>query len=180
MTIKKIKTIYDGFYTLRKLVVEENGEIFEREQFESGDGAAALVYDTQKEKYILVKQYRYPARQELLEVVAGVLEDNDPEKTIRKEIEEETGYTVDSLQHIRDIYTSPGACTEKIYMYYAEVSRQKGKGGGLDEENENVKIVYLTQEELLQKELLDAKTIIAVHWLSKKLNQPPKDTEATL
>ncbi len=165
MKIKQEETIYEGFYTFKKLQIEQNGQTFEREQFESGDGAAALVYDTGKQKFILVKQFRYPVKRELLEIVAGVLEDNDPEKTIRKEIKEETGYAVDRLEHIHDIYTSPGACTEKIYLYYAEVSRKKAEGGGLDEENENVKIVALSKEELLAKEFYDAKTIIAVQWL---------------
>jgi ADP-ribose pyrophosphatase len=180
MNIKKIKTIYDGFYTLRKLVVEENGETFEREQFESGDGTAALVYDTSKDRYILVKQYRYPAKEELLEIVAGVLEENDPEKTIRNEIEEETGYTVDRLEHIWDFYSSPGACTEKIYLYYAEVSKKVAAGGGLEEEQEHVKVVTLTLDEVMNLKLADAKTIIALQWLAARKGITLKNPEVKL
>lgn len=168
MKIKKKETIYDGFYTFRKLIVEEDGETFEREQFDSGDAVAAVVYDTEKDKYIFVKQYRYSAEKELLEVVAGVLEEDDPEKTIRKEVEEETGYQVDKLEHVWDFYTSPGACTEQVHLFYAEVSKKKSEGGGLDEEHENIKIKAFTLDELKAENLSDAKTIIAVQWLLAK------------
>lgn len=180
MTIKKKETIYDGFYTFRKLLVEENGEEFEREQFDSGDAAAALVYDTEKEKYIFVEQYRYSAEKKLLEIVAGVLEENDPEKTIRKEIEEEAGYQVDSLEHIWDFYTSPGACTEQVHLFYAEVSKKKSEGGGLDDEHEHIKIRSFTLDELREQQLADAKTIIAVQWLLAKNHTFRKSDDVSL
>jgi ADP-ribose pyrophosphatase len=168
MNIKKKETIYEGFYTLRKLIVEDDGDTFEREQFESGDAVAALVYDTYKNKYIFVKQYRFSAEQELLEVVAGVLGDDDPELIIRKEIKEETGYKIDKLEHIWNFYTSPGACTEQVHLFYAEVSEKETEGGGLDKEHENIKIKSFTLDELRDQKLADAKTIIAVQWLLGK------------
>ncbi|TXK49822.1 NUDIX hydrolase [Pontibacter qinzhouensis] len=166
MKIKDRKTIYEGFYTFRKLIIEQDGETFEREQFESGHAAAAIVYNTDKDAYLFVKQFRYSAGMELLEVVAGVVEDHDPEKTIRKEIEEETGYAVDHVKHIWDFYTSPGACTEKVFLFYAEVSKKKSEGGGLDEEHEHLKVLELPMEDLLLQKWADAKTIIAVQWLA--------------
>ncbi|WP_347156778.1 NUDIX domain-containing protein [Pontibacter chitinilyticus] len=134
--IIKKETIYKGFYTFRKLLIEQDGETFEREQFDSGSAATALPYDTLQDKYILVKQFRYSAERELLETVAGVVVNNDPEKTIRKEIAEEIGYQVDKLEHIWDFFTSPGACTEVVHLFYAEVSKKIGAGGGLEKENE--------------------------------------------
>lgn len=182
MKIKEKKTIYQGFYTFRKLIIEDKGEILEREQFDIGCAAAALVYDTKKEKYILVKQYRYSAEQELLEVVAGVVENErgDPEKIILKEIEEETGYKTDRLEHVWDFFPSPGACTEKVFLFYAEVSEKKSAGGGLDEEHEDIQVKEYSLEELLQLQLLDAKTIIAVQWLASKKGRFLKNPEARL
>ena len=181
MEIKK-ETIYKGFYTFRKLIVEDKGKTFEREQFDIGCAAAALVYDTKKDKYILVKQYRYSAEREMLEVVAGVVENEqgDHRKTVIKEIEEETGYEVDHLEHIWDFFPSPGACTEKVFLYYAEVSRKKAKGGGLDEEHEEIQVLEYSLDELLKLQLLDAKTIIAVQWLANKKGRFPEKPEAKL
>jgi len=180
MQIKRKETIYEGFYTFRKLIVEEDGQTFEREQFDSGDAAAALVYDMQQDKYIFVKQYRYSAEMDLLETVAGVVENGDPEKTIRKEIAEETGYKVDKLEHIWDFFTSPGACTEKVHLYYAEVSQKENKGGGLDEEHEHIQVVALTEVEMRQLRLMDAKTIIALQWLAARKQIQLRHPEITL
>ncbi len=170
MKIIKRETLYQGFYNLNKLIIEDKGETFDREQLDVGKVAAALVYDTKKEKYILVRQYRFSVEEELLEVVAGLVEnkENNPEKTIRKEIEEEAGYAVDKLEFIMTFYPSPGASTEKTYLYYAEVSHKKSEGGGLDEENEDVKVEEYSKEELLSLKLQDGKTIIAVQWLACK------------
>ena len=180
MKIKRKETIYEGFYTFRKVILEDNGEEYEREQFDSGGAAAALVYDTTQDKYIFAKQFRYSAERELLEVVAGVLEDDDPEKTILKEIEEEIGYKVDHIEHVWDFFSSPGACTEVVHLYYAEVSAKTEEGGGLDEEHEQVVIVALSEEELLRQPLRDAKTIIAVQWLAARLGKTPKKQETTI
>lgn len=176
MNIKRKETIYEGFYTFSKLIVEKNGETFEREQLDIGCAAAALVYDTLKEKYILVKQYRYSAARELLEVVAGIVENQqaDPEATIKKEIAEETGYVVDRLEHIMDFFPSPGACTEKVFLYYAEVSHRKHAGGGLDEEHEDIRVMEYSLPAFMQLPLLDAKTIMARQWLSLKLGASPQ------
>ncbi|MFD2512449.1 NUDIX domain-containing protein [Pontibacter locisalis] len=171
MKIKGKEIIYDGFYTFRKVLLEDKGETIEREQFDSGGAAAALVYDTAKQHYLFVKQFRYSAEQDLLEIVGGVLEENNPEKTIRKEIEEEIGYAVDNLEHVWDFYTSPGACTEVVYLFYAEVSRKKAEGGGKDKEHEKIEIKALTEDELVGQRYRDAKTIIAVQWLVAKLGK---------
>ncbi|RDV14940.1 NUDIX hydrolase [Pontibacter diazotrophicus] len=184
MKIKRTETIYNGFYTFRKVILEDKGEEIEREQFDSGGAAAALLYDTTQDKYIFVKQFRYSAETDLVEVVAGVVEDNDPEKTILKEIEEETGYKADHIEHIWDFFTSPGACTEVVHLYYAEVSAKTEKGGGLDDEHENIEIITLTEEELLSHPLShplrDAKTIIAVQWLAARLGKIPQKQETSI
>lgn len=182
MNIKNKETIYKGFYTYSMLTVEDKGATFKRELLDIGSAAAALVYDTKKEKYILVKQYRYGAARELLEIVAGIVENEqgDPETTIRKEVEEETGYAVDRLEHIWDIYPSGGSTTEKIFLYYAEVSSKKAAGGGLEEEHENIVVLEFSLDELLRLQLLDAKTIIAVQWLARKKGRFLQNPEAKI
>ncbi|GAB3539969.1 NUDIX domain-containing protein [Pontibacter brevis] len=180
MKIKRRETIYDGFYTFRKVILENQGDEIEREQFDSGSAATALVYDTTQDKYIFVKQFRYSAETELLEVVAGIVEEDDPEKTILKEIEEEIGYKADHIEHVWDFFTSPGACTEVVHLYYAEVSAKTEEGGGLDEEHEQIEIVSFSEEELLSQPLRDAKTIIAVQWLAARLGKTPQRQEVKI
>lgn len=166
MNIKNREKAYDGYFKIYKLTVEQEGKTFTREQFDRGDAVAALVYDTKKEEYILAKQFRVGSESELIEVVAGMVDKGEePEQSIKREIEEETGYQVDSLEHLHTFYSSPGGTTERVMLYYAEVSDQHQEGGGNDHEHEHIEIIRLSGEELEKLQTPDAKTIIAQQWV---------------
>lgn len=160
------ETVYDGFFKLYKITYEDDGQTFDREVFVTGNAVAALMYDTQKDKFIFVKQFRPAVNQNMLELVAGILdkEGESQANAIIREIEEESGYAVDKLEPILNFYPSPGAFAEKLHLFYAEVSRKIGKGGGAENENENIKLVELTKAELKGKEFNDGKTVIAIQW----------------
>ncbi|KAA5546445.1 NUDIX domain-containing protein [Adhaeribacter rhizoryzae] len=164
------KTVYDGFFKLYKITYEDDGKTFDREVFVTGNAVAALLYDTQKDKFIFVKQFRPAVNQDMLELVAGLLdkEGESPEEAMIREIEEESGYAVDKLEPVINFYPSPGAFAEKLHVYYAEVSRKVGEGGGADGENEKIKLIELTKAELKDKIFNDAKTLIAVQWAKLK------------
>jgi ADP-ribose pyrophosphatase len=165
MEIKKRERAYDGYFKINKLTVEQEGQTFTREQFDRGEAVAALVYDTEKQQYILTKQFRVGPEAELVEVVAGMIDENEePEKSIRREIEEEIGYHVNHLQHLYTFYSSPGGTTERVTLYYAEVSEQHAEGGGNAHENEHIELVWLSEQELEALQTPDAKTIIAQQW----------------
>ncbi|RDV16234.1 NUDIX hydrolase [Pontibacter diazotrophicus] len=170
MEIKKRERAYDGYFKINKLTVEQEGQTFTREQFNRGNAVCALVYDTEAQKYILTKQFRIGAESELVEIVAGMIDEGEaPEQSIRREIEEEIGYHVNKLEHLYTFYSSPGGATEKVTLFYAEVSEQHAKGGGSAHENEYIEIVRYEAQELVNLETYDAKTIIAQQWL--KLQQ---------
>ncbi|MBW3129401.1 NUDIX domain-containing protein [Hymenobacter profundi] len=166
MKITDRKIAYDGHYKLSKLTVQDGDKELQRERFEPGQAVAALVFDTQKEKFLLVQQYRVGAEADVLEIVAGMIdpEDKNPEEALRREIQEELGYPVDALIPIAEVYASPGNSAERHYIYYAEVSKQTGTGGGVASENEHLELVELTAEELYKEKLLDAKTLLATQW----------------
>jgi ADP-ribose pyrophosphatase len=170
MKVKNRELAYNGYFKIYKLQVEQEGETFTREQFDRGNAVAALIFDTIKQEYILAKQFRVGSENDLIEVVAGMIDKGEePEQSITREIEEETGYKVDRLEHIDTFYTSPGGTTEQITLYYAEVSNQHMQGGGNVHENEHIEIIRLTAMELNQLKTPDAKTIIAQQWV--KLNR---------
>jgi ADP-ribose pyrophosphatase len=149
-----------------------------RLNFERGDSVAALVHDVAAGTLLFTEQFRYPAYTKgsgwLLEVPAGTVEAGEaPEATLRREIEEEIGYTLHSVQHISTFFLSPGGTSERIHLYYAGVTAQDktGPGGGVATEGEAIRLVALPLAEALAAiadgRIQDAKTIIGVQWLHR-------------
>ena len=166
MNIKDRKILYEGFYKLSQLTVQDGSEEYQRERFEPGEAVGALVLDTTRQRYLMVRQFRVGAEAEVLEIPAGMLdkEDESPEEALRREIKEELGYKVDHLEPIIQIYPSPGANAERISIFYAEVSQKIAPGGGEAGEGEKLDIEEFTWEELLAEPIEDAKSVIAVQW----------------
>ncbi|NML64762.1 NUDIX hydrolase [Hymenobacter sp. RP-2-7] len=171
MQITKRERIFDGHFKVNQLTLQTaDGEQLQREQFAPGHAVAALVFDTAKQHYLVTKQFRPGPERALLELAAGMIDEGeDPETALRRELHEELGYETDQLTHIATIWPSPGTSAESIAVYYAEVSRQTGPGGGLASEHESLEILPYTREQLAQEAFEDAKTLVAVQWW--KLNK---------
>ncbi len=127
-------------------------------------GGVVVVAQKDKNTILMVKQYRYPIKQVSLELPAGRLEKNDnPDTRIKKELEEETGYTAKKWKSLGYIYTTPGICDEKLYLYYAtdlEFKEQTPDDGEIIEHFEyKIDEVF---EMIKSGEINDAKTICAL------------------
>lgn len=165
MHIARRTLAYDGHYKLSLLQVQDGDDLLRRERFEPGTAVAALVFNTVSQQYVLTRQYRIGPEAEIVELAAGMVDnDETPETAVRREVQEELGYDIDHLEQIARIYPSPGTSAEVITVYYAEVSHQSGQGGGLAEESEKIEAVCYSRQELEQVVFEDAKTIIAVQW----------------
>lgn len=141
---------------------------------------AILLYNPTKKTVILSRQWRIGAvnekEQYILEIPAGVRDDNeDAESAAKREVMEEVGYRIEKLLPLNNIFTSPGYTTERIAMYYAEISddHREQDGGGLADEHEHIEIVEMPLSKAIQMIsdglLNDAKTIIALYWLQLKV-----------
>src|SRR5690625_1990892 len=100
-TLKR-NTIFEG--KIISVHVDEvllpNGKTSKREIVEH-PGAVAVIALTDDKKLVFVKQYRKPLERTLIEIPAGKIEPNEePHITALRELEEETGYTSEKLQHI--------------------------------------------------------------------------------
>ena len=87
-------------------------------------GAAAVVPLVDgpggEPQVLLVRQYRYPAGGWLLEVPAGTLDGGEePAACARREVEEETGFRPGAIEPLGWIWSSPGFCDEKIWLFLA-------------------------------------------------------------
>ncbi|MCU1416966.1 MAG: GDP-mannose pyrophosphatase, partial [Schumannella sp.] len=127
------------------------------ETYDRGNGATILLYDADRRTVLLTRQFRYPvyvnghADGMLVEAAAGLLDDDEPEAAIRREAMEETGHEVGELEHVFDVYMSPGSVTERLHFYAAPYSSETARhaGGGLVHEGEQIDLVELGIDEAL-------------------------------
>ena len=110
----------------------------------------------------------------MIEVCAGLLDEENPEECIVRETEEETGYTVSAVRKVFEAYMSPGSVTEILYFFIAEYdsAMKTGKGGGAEHEEENIDVLEIGIDEAMQMihdgRIKDAKTIMLLQYV--KLN----------
>lgn len=91
---------YKGYLNIDELTVKtKKGKEIKREVMRRKNAVAALVFNTQTEKYIFVSQFRPGTGGDIIEIPAGVLDHvgEDPRDAMIREIEEEIGYGVDKI-----------------------------------------------------------------------------------
>ena len=166
------RTLYEGLIVnIRSDIAElQNGEKVVREVVEH-PGGVGIVPVTQDNKVLMVRQYRYPMAEELLEIPAGKLDyGEDPFDCAVRELSEETGCTAGRYVDLGVTYPSPGFCCEKLYIYLA-MDLQHGDMH-LDE-NELLSVEPVAIDTLMEKimanELPDGKTIIGIMKAKKYL-----------
>lgn len=162
----------NSFFKVHKLTLQGNkNQQVTREYVNSKDAVCAVVYDTVKNKYIFTKQFRPGPKMNIIELCAGMIDHvgEDQVDTMRREILEEIGYEVDTInQIVKPYYTTPGKTNERISIFFATVSRKVAQGGGLESENEEIDIVELTKEEVKRTDFVDGKTLLALSVLKLK------------
>ena len=180
--IKNVSTeiLSDNWYTLRKITFDfqqKNGTWLtqSREAYDRGNGAVILLYNTESKTVILTRQFRMPTYLNdntdgmLIEACAGLLDTDNPEDCIRKETQEETGYKIDEVEKIFEVYMSPGSVTEILHFFVAKYSKEQqlNDGGGVKDEEE-IEVIELDFEKSLNMiksgEIKDAKTIMLLQY----------------
>jgi len=158
-------TKYEGIIVDVKMDVVElqNGNRAKREVVVH-PGGVGIVAVTDEKKVVMVRQYRYPMEEELLEIPAGKLDDReDPFECAVRELSEETGYTANKWVNLGKMYPSPGFCRETLYLYLA-TDLQSGEMH-LDH-NELLSVEEIPLDELvdlvMHNKLQDAKSVIGI------------------
>ncbi|WP_081212101.1 GDP-mannose pyrophosphatase NudK [Salegentibacter sediminis] len=151
-------------------------ELQNREAYDRGDGACILLYNKKSNKIVLTRQFRLPTFLNgnpdgmLVEACAGLLDNDDPENCIKRETEEETGYSIGEVKKIFESYMSPGSVTEVIHFFIGEYSKEMktGKGGGLAGEQEDIEVLEMEFETAYKMiatgAIKDAKTIMLLQY----------------
>ena len=133
--------------------------------FIDNKGASAVIPVREDGKIFMVRQYRNALERETLEIPAGGLKDRneDPKAAAARELEEEIGYTSDSLTWLLSLRTTVAFCNEKIDIYVADNLKKSRQN--LDED-EVIEVEAYSLEELCsmiyEGKIEDSKTIAAI------------------
>ncbi len=166
------RRLYEGrVVNLRVDTVElSGGRKATREVVEHGD-VVAIVPLLENSDVLLVRQYRLPATQILLEVPAGGVDEGEsPEEAAQRELSEECGRRARRLERLGGFYVSPGFCTEFVHLFLA---RELEAANANPDPDEEIEVVRLSLAEALRLitagEIRDGKSIIGLMRTSAKV-----------
>ena len=161
----KEETIFEGrIFTVKKREVElENGNLRQREVVLHNGGAAVLPVDDKGYIY-LIRQFRSPFGQEVLEIPAGKLEKGeDPFEAAKRELSEETGFTAKNYTNLGEVWPTVGFCSEILYIWMAT---ELEKGDTHFDEDEFVTLVKMPLKDAwklcMNGTIKDSKTVVAI------------------
>jgi ADP-ribose pyrophosphatase len=175
--------LYSGFFRMEKYCLQHTlyaggwSATINRELFVRGSCVAVLLYDPERDKVVLIEQFRagailQPDRAWLVEIVAGAIEEGETaiEVAYRESIEE-AGCEIQELIVINEFYTTPGGASERITLFCGKIDSTKVGGiHGLDHEDEDIWVRSVDFDEAYRmvesNEIESAIPIIAIQWLA--------------
>ena len=150
---------------------------FEREIVRTFGAVCVVPLESDRDHVLLVRQYRGPVDQALLELPAGKLDvpGEPPELCAARELAEEVGVKAERLTELGHFWNSPGYCDELTVCFLAE---ELGVGtrsaDGIEEEHLVVERVSLRSVEdlIAAGDIADAKTIAGLLLTRSFLEMP--------
>jgi ADP-ribose pyrophosphatase len=156
------KIVFKGkvFSVRRDEIVEPTGVTATRDMI-AHPGSVVVMPVQDDGKIVLIRQYRYAARQYLWELVAGRIDAGENAKqAAKRELIEETGLRAKKIRVFLEFWPSPGFLEEKMFVLLAEGITQ---GEAEPEEDEKIDAKAFTRAEIEQMlrsgALHDGKTI---------------------
>lgn len=131
----------------RDTVELSNGKVLDDYYYWEGGNFSQIFALTEDQKVILVRQYKHGVQEIVIELPAGLIEkDEDPGEAAKRELEEETGYIVDSVKSLGIFNVSSAKSTTKAHPFLATGARRNAKQN-LDA-TEYIEVITVTISEL--------------------------------
>ncbi len=161
VSITNRKVAYRGFRRVDLISYTEDEDTppreIKREIMAAPNAVAIIVYDSQLERLVMVRQFRLAAQMGTgkgmcAEIVAGLIDEGETSaQAAHRELLEETGLVASRMEHQLAFLTSPGMTDEVIELYYAEVDASKlSSEAGAENEAERTFPFTLTLQQALE------------------------------
>lgn len=155
------KTVYIDLYQDR--VRTPKGKIITYTKYHASD-VVIIVPLLDRQRLLMIKQYRYPIGKALLEFPAGHVDRSEnPQETAARELEEETGYVAEKMEYVYRYHPAVSRTKQLVHVFRAtgltKTSATKHDSG------EQIKMKKLTVKELrhliAKRKVENAGTLIA-------------------
>ena len=169
--------VHNGDYiNLRRDELYRNGTYLStRDVIEHVGSIVAVPYEIVDEQVFIymVKQWRNPVSEWVLEFPAGTLDHNEnPNLAVKRELQEEIGMIPGDIKLWSHFFVAPGWCTEKIYCFIVTDLKKSKLNSDIDEEIYVEKISFHDIEaKIEQKEIIDLKTIASFYVFKEFFNK---------
>jgi ADP-ribose pyrophosphatase YjhB (NUDIX family) len=150
------------YFTARKDVCETaDGKIIDEYFVVELPATVCAVAMTEKQEVLMVRQYRHPVEETLLEIPGGFIDENEtPEQAMKRELKEETGHEFTSVTNVGRIAANPGVLNNFTYFFLAKGGKKTAEQK-LDK-NEELQLEKITIPEL-KNLFLENKIIQSLH-----------------
>jgi 8-oxo-dGTP pyrophosphatase MutT (NUDIX family) len=166
------ETVYSGriFDVRVERFRHADGEEVSREYAEHQGAVAMVAYD-EREVWLVRQPREAVGEAALLEIPAGRLDvaGEQPLPAARRELAEEIGRGAKRWESIVTYYTGAGFTDERVHLFAATELYEEHADSG---ENERIELVPwpLARLDEAIAECRDAKTLIGLYWLARRLN----------
>lgn len=178
-TIDQRVVLEGGYLTVRVDTIEDAEGRRHQRELVIHPGAVAIVAIDQGQ-VLMVRQFRTPVRQVLLEIPAGTLDRGaddsieDPEIAAPRELGEETGFSAGSWRKIGRFFTAPGFASEEMHLFLAtDLTPIPGYAGPETDERLDLRRIPWREAVQLAENgtIADARSICGLFWLERLVSR---------
>ncbi|MDX2647417.1 NUDIX hydrolase [Streptomyces sp. PA03-1a] len=133
-------------------VVMPDGGVARRD-YQVHPGSVAVLALDDRDRVLVLKQYRHPVRMKLWEIPAGLLDvpGENPLHAAQRELYEEAHVKAEDWRVLTDVYTTPGGCDEAVRIFLARgLSEVEGERFEVSEEEADMEFARVPVDELVR------------------------------